>query len=29
MRVYRCYFLNEWDGIDAHENIEADALEKR
>jgi len=28
MRVYRCYFLNEWDGIDAYENIEADALDE-
>ena len=28
MRVYRCYFLNEWDGIDGYENIEADALDQ-
>jgi len=28
MRVYRCYFLNEWDGIDGYENIEAHALDE-
>jgi len=26
MRVYRCYFLNDRDGIEGCENIEADAL---
>ena len=26
MRVYRCYFLNERDGIEGYENIEAHAL---
>ena len=28
MRVYRCYFLNERDRIEAYENIEADALQE-
>jgi hypothetical protein len=28
MRVYRCYFLNERDRIEAHENIAADALDE-
>ena len=26
MRVYRCYFLNDRDGIEGYENIEAHAL---
>ena len=26
MRVYRCYFLNDRDGVEGCENIEADAL---
>ena len=28
MRIYRCYFLNERDGIDGYENIEAHALDE-
>ena len=28
MRVYRCYFLNDRDGIDGYENIEAHALDE-
>jgi len=28
VRVYRCYFLNERDRIEAYENIEADALQE-
>jgi hypothetical protein len=28
MRVYRCYFLNERDRIEAYENIEAHALDE-
>ena len=28
MRVYRCYFLNERDRIEAHENIEAHAVQE-
>ena len=28
MHVYRCYFLNERDRIEAYENIEADALQE-
>ena len=28
MRVYRCYFLNERDRIEAYENIEAHSLDK-
>ena len=26
MHVYRCYFLNDGDGIEGYENIEAHAL---
>ena len=28
MRVFRCYFVNGRDGIEAHENIEAQALDE-
>ena len=28
MRVYRCYFLNEQDRIEAYENVEAHALDE-
>ena len=28
MRVYRCYFLNERDRIEAYENIEAHAVQE-
>lgn len=28
MRVYRCYFLNERDGIEGYESIEAHALDE-
>jgi hypothetical protein len=28
MRVYRCYFLNEWGRTEADENIEAHALDE-
>jgi len=29
MRVYRCYFLNERDRIEAYETIEAHAVQSR
>ena len=28
MRIYRCYFLSERDGINEYENIEAHALDE-
>ena len=28
MRIYRCYFLSERDGINEYENIEAHSLDK-